>query len=217
MMRLVWERAPYKGATLLLLLRLADRADDEGICWPSVESLARDTRLGIRHAHNILAELKADGVFSVEAGGGRGRFNRYKLHLETLNSGSLKQASLNLLSMKSATETLQSNSENPEIFDNAIRKNHQESSKESPIKNARKFVPPTLEEVSAYCEERHNGISALTFISHYESVGWMRGKNRITNWKAAVRYWEGNGVYTNGQQSRAEQRHERQLAEIWGD
>lgn len=52
------------------------------------------------------------------------------------------------------------------------------------------FVKPTVEEVKAYCEERDNGVDAQSFVDFYESKGWYVGKNRMKDWKAAVRTWE---------------------------
>lgn len=57
-------------------------------------------------------------------------------------------------------------------------------------KSAKRFVPPTLEEVSAYCKERNNHINPAKFIAFYESKGWMIGKNKMKDWKAAIRNWE---------------------------
>ena len=57
----------------------------------------------------------------------------------------------------------------------------------------KRFVPPTLEEVKAYCQERQNGVDAERFINHYTSNGWHVGKNKMQDWKAAVRTWEKNG------------------------
>lgn len=51
-------------------------------------------------------------------------------------------------------------------------------------------IPPTLEEVTAYCKERHNNVDPQTFIDFYESKGWMVGKNKMKDWKACVRTWE---------------------------
>lgn len=54
-------------------------------------------------------------------------------------------------------------------------------------------MPPTLEEVRAYCVERGNNIDPQTFLDHYEAVGWRYGKGvgkPIKDWKAAVRTWE---------------------------
>ena len=57
------------------------------------------------------------------------------------------------------------------------------------------FQKPTLEEVSAYCRERGNGVNAEQWVNHYESNGWMVGKAPMKNWQAAVRTWENNGMH----------------------
>lgn len=55
----------------------------------------------------------------------------------------------------------------------------------------KKFVSPTLDEVAAYCNERHNHISPSAFIDYYEARGWKYGTGKpMVNWKAAVRTWE---------------------------
>ena len=63
---------------------------------------------------------------------------------------------------------------------------------EIPRKTASRFTPPTLEEVQSYCSERKNGVDAQRFIDYYSSNGWMVGKNKMKDWKAAVRTWERN-------------------------
>jgi len=65
--------------------------------------------------------------------------------------------------------------------------------KESKVKESNilgKFTPPTIEEVKTYCNERRNQVSPETFIDFYSSKGWMIGKNKMKDWKAAVRTWE---------------------------
>lgn len=59
----------------------------------------------------------------------------------------------------------------------------------APIK---RFVAPTVEEVSKYCDERCNNIDAQNFVDHYVANGWMRGKAKVKDWKACVRTWEKN-------------------------
>ena len=58
----------------------------------------------------------------------------------------------------------------------------------------KRFVPPTVEEIQAYCDERGSYlIDPQAFIDYYEARGWMLNKNRkMVDWKAAVRTWEGN-------------------------
>lgn len=55
---------------------------------------------------------------------------------------------------------------------------------------SRRFTPPSIEEVAAYCKKRQNGIDPQSFIDHYSAVGWMVGRNRMKDWQAAVRTWE---------------------------
>ena len=55
---------------------------------------------------------------------------------------------------------------------------------------SKRFVPPTPEEVNAYCLERNNGIDGSEFCDFYTSKGWKVGKNPMKDWKAAVRTWE---------------------------
>lgn len=54
----------------------------------------------------------------------------------------------------------------------------------------KRFTPPTLEEVQAYCRERNNRVDAERFIDFYAAKGWMIGKNKMKDWKASVRTWE---------------------------
>lgn len=55
-----------------------------------------------------------------------------------------------------------------------------------------KFVPPSVKEVEDYCRERGNKVNASAFVNFYDSKGWMVGRNRMKDWKAAVRRWESN-------------------------
>ena len=53
----------------------------------------------------------------------------------------------------------------------------------------RRFVPPTPEEVRAFCSEHAYGVDAERFVNFYESKGWMVGKSKMKDWQAAVRNW----------------------------
>ena len=56
------------------------------------------------------------------------------------------------------------------------------------------FLPPTVEDVAAYCIERGNSVDAEAFIAYYTANGWVQGNSRkpIRNWRAAVQTWEKN-------------------------
>ncbi|MBP5248653.1 MAG: hypothetical protein J6Y20_10045 [Lachnospiraceae bacterium] len=54
----------------------------------------------------------------------------------------------------------------------------------------KRFMPPTLEEVAAYCRERNNNVDPEKFIDFYSSKGWKVGNQPMKDWKACVRTWE---------------------------
>ncbi len=56
------------------------------------------------------------------------------------------------------------------------------------------FSPPDIQDVKAYCIERKNNVDPERFIDFYEAKGWMVGKNKMKDWRAAVRNWERNGA-----------------------
>lgn len=55
-----------------------------------------------------------------------------------------------------------------------------------------RFVPPTIEEVAAYCQENDINVSPQRFVDYYTANGWKVGRNPMKDWKAAVRTWKSN-------------------------
>lgn len=54
-----------------------------------------------------------------------------------------------------------------------------------------KFIPPTVEEVQSYLDEKGiTEINAFYFVNKYASVGWMNGGQPVKNWKNLVHTWE---------------------------
>jgi hypothetical protein len=56
--------------------------------------------------------------------------------------------------------------------------------------NKGRFKKPTLDQVNDYCIERKNNVDAEAFLDFYESKDWKIGKNKMKDWKAAIRTWE---------------------------
>ena len=69
--------------------------------------------------------------------------------------------------------------------------------------SAKRFTPPSLEDVKEYCKEKGLSIDPERFVDFYTSKGWMVGKNKMKDWKSAARGWEardrkgGNGNAEN--------------------
>nr|DAU66742.1 MAG TPA: hypothetical protein [Caudoviricetes sp.] len=59
------------------------------------------------------------------------------------------------------------------------------------------FIIPSLAEVKEYCQERQNTVDPEKFIDFYSAKGWMIGKNKMKDWKAAVRNWEKQDSQSN--------------------
>ena len=57
-------------------------------------------------------------------------------------------------------------------------------------RESKRFAPPTVDEVKAYCEERKNGVDPERFVAFYASKGWKVGNQPMKDWKACVITWE---------------------------
>ena len=51
------------------------------------------------------------------------------------------------------------------------------------------FVPPTVEEVAAYCQEKGYQVDPERFVNFYASKNWYVGKNKMVNWHSAIANW----------------------------
>ena len=52
---------------------------------------------------------------------------------------------------------------------------------------------PHLLDIIDYCKERNNSVDPEAFHDFYSAKGWMIGKNKMKDWKAAIRTWEDSG------------------------
>lgn len=78
-MSTLWEHSTRKGSELLVLLAMADFATDDGRCYPSVERLAKKTRLSERNVRYILRSLEECGEIETISQGGRNGANLYRI------------------------------------------------------------------------------------------------------------------------------------------
>lgn len=81
----VWDLQTESHTQKLVLLALADNANDAGICWPSIATLARKTQMSEQGVRNQIKGLIAIGWVSVKArfdDAGDRASNLYDIHLE---------------------------------------------------------------------------------------------------------------------------------------
>lgn len=95
----------------------------------------------------------------------------------------------------------------PNGLDNTLpttkKEKKENNDKESKNKDSSRFAQPTLNQVREYCLERNNGVDAERFVDFYTAKGWMVGKNKMKDWKAAVRNWERGTNNKGGKQDGA--------------
>jgi hypothetical protein len=116
------------------------------------------------------------------------------------------------------TGTKDSSTKDSSTNDSSTKSVGQAHAPKKKAKRETESIPPTLDEVRSYCEERHNGIDAQYFIDYYEARGWKYSKGLpVKSWKACIRTWERNGTrydkpskkdYTQNQPKKQIQEHE---------
>lgn len=149
----------------------------QGICIErgsrvaSYQVLSTETGLSVKQVRTAIKKLQSTGEVAIKS------TNKYSVF--TVKNYDLYQA-------KGKQEAGERQAEDKQ---RATTKESKEGKKEK-NNNIKRFTPPTYEQVSTYCKERNNTVDAERFYDFYESKGWMVGKNKMKDWKAAVRNWE---------------------------
>lgn len=78
----VWDSSQQKGSALLMLLALADFANEDGYCWPSIGTLAHKSRMSERETQRIIKKLEQDCEIYVQRNAGRTKSSKYLILLD---------------------------------------------------------------------------------------------------------------------------------------
>ncbi|HEK3015245.1 GntR family transcriptional regulator [Proteus sp. G4377] len=92
----VWDACAVsgvKGTKLMIMVRLADYSSDEGVAYPSVETISRQIGAGISTIRNACNELERDGwlVKKQRRNGNRNASNLYFLNVDKLEKIALEE------------------------------------------------------------------------------------------------------------------------------
>jgi len=143
----IWEAGPEKQSDRFVLLALADFANDDGECWPSMQRLASKTCMTERGAQKIVRRLEADGWLTIGTGGGRHGCNQYTINpeprspfqeVETPNEVHPERGSPPNVD----AETLNESAENPEHGSPEPSRTIKEPSEEPPVGPPAEDEPP---------------------------------------------------------------------------
>lgn len=69
--------------------------------------------------------------------------------------------------------------------------------KEAPLKGSQ--APPTVADVSAFCQTNGLQVDPQRFVDYYEATGWMLNGTPIQSWQALCRRWHGTPDYNTDQ------------------
>lgn len=176
----IWEADDLDWNEKILLLEI-DSFTSKGMdCYMSNEYIAKMFKISDRKAGDMVNDLIAKGYVVKTRFDGRRRF--IESNIITKLAGQTGKKRHSRLAKNNIADS-------QDLHPNYSKINNDSSNHQSNNKGSR-FMPPTESEVEAYCRERGNAVNAEAFIAYYESNGWMIGKNRMKDWKAAVRTWE---------------------------
>ena len=169
----------------VLIALLSFRGKNTNTVWPSREKLSE--RCGIRPTTISLttSELVDLGWLTKDGKGGFSKSTRYQITVPNLSTVP------NVSTVpKTSTPTVPNLSTGMGVPNLSTGKELTKNITNRTKRGNKRFTPPTIDEVLAYCFERNNLIDAEAFVNHYQANGWMRGKNKIKDWKACMRTWE---------------------------
>ena len=163
----------------------------------SYSKLALETGLTVKEIRTALNHLKQAGEVAHKAYPKFGLFivkNYDEYQSSGTQAGSQQAPEGQSMGSRRAVKGQQLNNENNENNEEQVE--YMGASRKAPPADkppkTRAFVPPSVEEVKAYCLERGNNIDPQYFVDYYDSNGWMVGKTKMKDWKATVRRWEAN-------------------------
>ena len=167
MLKWGWHNDPATGWLFVNLIMLASHAPSE---WKGIKiqrgqlitgrkSLAEQTGLSERQIRTALEHLKSTGEVTIKA------TNKYSL-ITIANYGKFQNVE------KRPTNNSASNSTNDRPATDHIVTNKQDKQyiyevADAPSAKDKRFIPPMVGEVMAYCKERGNGVDPQKFIDYY--------------------------------------------------
>jgi biotin operon repressor len=149
--------------------------------------LAQDTGLSERQIRTCIKHLKSTSEVSVKT------TNKYSI-ITICNYNDYQNLNNKYVQQNDQPPVTQATSKRPANDQQATTTNNDnnDNNDKQPTKRERAspFNPPSFSEVSEYSKSISFQLDAQQFIDFYTAKGWMIGKNRMKDWRAAVRTWQ---------------------------
>jgi len=177
-----------KPLARLLYAEITALCNQEGYCWAGNQYFADLYEVDPKTVSNWIGQLKIKGYITVQLEYKEGTKQVLKRYIR-INKGGMDEI-MDTLPIKKCIPSPQNDGDPPHkiMEDNKTINNTFNNT----TNKGTRFTPPSVDEVSDYCNQRNNLVDAETFIDFYQAKGWMVGKNKMKDWKACVRTWETN-------------------------
>lgn len=141
-------------------------------CFASNKHIADFCQCSEAKVTKSIAVLKKYGYVKVQSFDGRNRELKSRLAKFTMQTSKKYEAD--------SQNLLHSNTDNKPSNNTVNRKN-----------NKKEFVPPSLEDIKRYCQERKNNVDPQKFYDYFSASNWVDSKgNPVRSWKQKIITWE---------------------------
>ncbi len=192
----VWDACAASGmklSSVAIMARLADFSNDEGVCWPSIETIARQLGAGVSTVRTAIAKLEADGWLSRKA---RRQGNRNASNVYQLNVAKLQAAVFSHLTDSDPSKSDASKSDPSKFEASKSGKNNgfdpSESGGDPSVKSTtdpsdKKPSCPVAAQPDPEVEITDNAILVLTHLNQVSGSRYQKSKTSLENIRARLR------------------------------
>ncbi|MCK5600472.1 helix-turn-helix domain-containing protein [Candidatus Pacearchaeota archaeon] len=170
-------RKDLKASDKILFAVILDYQGNNADCWPGMTTLTRKTGLAKQTVIRSVKRLEKKGVLAVDRRG-KGKSNHYKTGTKSRPVPKVDRSINGTIGgAKSRPKPV------PKVDPNQTDLLNQTNTN-------KKFQKPTPSKVTEYAASIGFELDGQYFIDSYEAKGWMIGKSKMKDWKAAVRTWK---------------------------
>lgn len=210
----VWDDGPDDKGELLVLLALADNANDDGYCWPSISYLSRKCRLSERGILDIEIRLESEGYLRIirSSTDGKKNVNRYYINTEKLEENRKfreKNAPRVVNQLHHMVKPLHQGGEATSVKPSINLNNNNNIFTE--YENEIGMLSPTVSDNLQEAEKTYPSDWIINAIK-------IAAKNNKRNWAyvdAILKNWKANGVGNYGKKKEAEYIPEDHATEVY--
>ena len=194
----IWldERLNALEKVILVEIDSLDRGAPD-YCWKSNENLAEFCQCSVTKVSNAVSKLIELGYIKVAAFDGRTRRLQSCIAFSARQTYKKCKADLqNLQASNTYSNTKDKNIQNIHssysYSGNLALQCNADVTPSNVTPKTKRFIRPSVAEIREYVTEMDYPVDPERFFDYYESNGWMAGKNKMKDWKAAVRLWVRN-------------------------